>query len=142
MKKIFYTAFFTIAIGLFTGLTAFAVPPKLNPLPSDYENGFTYEAAMRDTKPAVVYFYVNWCHYCRQFSPKFNAVSKIYGNKYNFVMIEADNYANGRVVSQFDIKGYPAVYVVNPKNKKQTPVDNSYMAGVKEFMEFLNKYGN
>jgi len=58
--------------------------------PSEYHIGITYDEALKSEKPMLAVFYVDWCGYCLRFMPKFATLSRVYKDKFNFVMINVE----------------------------------------------------
>lgn len=108
-----------LSLFLLLNTTACAVPPMLNPRPSDYHTGITWEEAQKGDMPIIVNFYVDWCHYCRKFAPTFDKLRREYSDKYNFVIIKSDAPKNISLVREFNIHSYPSVYIIDKKNEKK-----------------------
>ena len=91
-KKLFITLGIFLVLVLTSAVTlavSFMNAPKH---PSDYHIGVTYEEALEAQQmPILAVFYVDWCGYCMKFMPKFSILSKLYKNKYNFVMINVED---------------------------------------------------
>ncbi len=71
-------------------LSVKAVPPRSNLLPSDYSTGITYKQAIKMKKPMAINFYVDWCHYCKQFAPTLDSFRKQYKSNMNFVIVNVE----------------------------------------------------
>ena len=93
--------------------------------PSDYGTGFTYAEAVKIGKPMVVNFYVDWCHYCQGFAPKLEELRQEYKDKFTFVIVKADDPKNEELVQDFNIHGYPSLFLVNPKNDNRVFINQS-----------------
>ena len=132
----------TLYLALFTfSRCSMAVPPFANPSPSDYSTGVTFEEAQKSGKSIVLYFYVNWCHYCKKFTPTLEDLRQIYEDKYSFVFINCDEPENKMLMREYDVTGFPSLFLVD-KDKK-VRISNSVMGDMsllrKEFDGFLKK---
>ena len=101
----------------------------------------SYNAAINSSKPTVILFYANWCSYCRKFMPKFNAVAKDYGDKYDFVKIniEASN-SNKSLSEQYNIRSLPTVYIVEPRYKVKKEISPYSYDSVESMRSELKRY--
>ena len=119
---------------------AFAVPPKVNPAPSDYHTGITWEEAEKSNKPMVVNFYVDWCNYCRKFAPNFDKLRKEYEGKYNFVIIKTDDVQNEKIVKKYNIHSFPSVFLINKKKDKNVFIDQQKYFNMQEMKKELDTF--
>ena len=55
----------------------------------------------------LVYFYTDWCPYCKIFTPKADALSKKYNGKITFYKINVDNAGNLR--SLYNVRTIPTL---------------------------------
>lgn len=108
-----------------SALVTWALTPKANLKPSDYNVGTTYELAMKSDKPFVALFYADWCTYCKRFMPKYKILSEVYGNKYNFVMINVENPVYEKVVKDYMISGFPTIYIIDPTIDNRILINNA-----------------
>ena len=136
-KKIFLII--GIILVLLSGISyAFVNQPKH---PSDYHIGIKYEEAVKSDKPMLIVFYADWCAYCLKFMPKFSALSKIYSNKYNFVMLNAElNAQNVQLANSAGITGFPTVYILDPKYDNKILLSNSIYQDLSKFRVELDRY--
>lgn len=123
-----------ILIVVFTINTSFAIPPKANLVPSDYDTGIKYEDAIKQNKPMVVKFYVDWCGYCKRFAPVFDNIRRDYQGKFSFVLVNCDDARYTRILEDFAIISYPTVFIVDPTNDNRVMV-NPVLYGNKELVE-------
>jgi thiol-disulfide isomerase/thioredoxin len=96
-------------------------------IPSDYYTGISLEEALKQNKPIVACFYVDWCKACRKFMPMFDSLRKEYNSKYNFAIVKSDDPVNEKLVKEFNISFYPSVFLINKKNKKILLKPENYM---------------
>lgn len=127
MKKGLIITLIALAVTVFTAsaLVTWALTPKANLKPSDYNVGTTYELAMKGDKPFVALFYADWCTYCKRFMPKYKILSEIYSNKYNFVMINVENPVYEKVVKDYMISGFPTIYIIDPTIDNRVLINNA-----------------
>ena len=139
-KKLLITLGIIIAMAV-SSVVGFAVAAMNAPKhPSDYKIGITYDKALESDKPMLALFYVDWCGYCMKFMPKFKALSSIYKNKYNFVMIDVENETNKALVEDVGISGFPTVYILDPKYDNRVLMANNYYQNLKKFRVELDRY--
>lgn len=112
-KKVFLIIAVVFVLGVTSALT-FALSPRKNLKPSEYNIGVKYEAAVKDKKPMIALFYADWCTYCMRFMPKYKIISEVYRGKYNFVMINIDNPNYKKLVKDYSIDGFPTIYIIDP----------------------------
>lgn len=140
-KNLLVGIFSIFAILAFSITYAVAVPPKANLVPSDYTTGMTWKQAQKAGKPIAVNFYVDWCGYCRKFAPVLEGLRKEYNGKYNIVLINVENPKYKKLAEDFDITGFPTLYLVNPKNDNRVFINQSLYSRPdklkKEFDRFL-----
>lgn len=74
----------------------------------------SYKEAMKSEKPFVVLFYSQWCGYCEYFAPKFEMLSEIYKDKYNFATVNADLPESVKINTEFSLGSVPSLYIVDP----------------------------
>lgn len=137
-KKLFVTL--GILVALFATSVAGVAVAKMNAPkhPSEYHIGITYDEAVKSDKPALVLFYVDWCGYCLRFMPKFNILSKLYGIKYNFVMVNAEE--NRKLAEDVGIGGFPTVYILDPKYDNKVLISNIIYQDLGKFRVELDRY--
>jgi thiol-disulfide isomerase/thioredoxin len=114
----------TIIIFTASALVTWALTPRADLKPSDYNVGIPYELAMKADKPFVALFYADWCTYCKRFMPKYKILSEVYGNKYNFVMLNVENPAYQKVVRDYVISGFPTIYIIDPSIDNRILINN------------------
>jgi thiol:disulfide interchange protein len=86
----------------------------------------------KDKKPLVLYFYADWCGYCRQFEKALlgtRQVKSFLSTGYA-VMINPDSGAQENGIAQYyRVMGYPAFFVYGQKSGKMIRVDRHRMVG-------------
>ena len=145
LKKYYKVTSITVIVLLVTLVAVtrcFAVLPKANMLPSDYDLGVTYQMAAEDNKPILAVFYVDWCTYCKRFMPKLDKVRNLNKNDFNVVLINAENPENNDLIKENRISGYPTVYILDPKYDNRVHIDNVYMETVTDLNKEVKRYSN
>ena len=127
MKKKFFIGLFifaTIGLFIFAHLAlkhnaekeAQPIQGNLNaPIEIPEGNIISYEEAEKLEKPMVVMFYVDWCTYCRRFMPIFAKYSQKYNKDYTFTVVNCDVPKNFKMITKFNIMGYPTLFVIDKK---------------------------
>ncbi len=111
-----------------------------------YDKGQSYEKASKTGKPMVVFFYVDWCQYCRHFAPTFYKLTKDKLFKEHLVAayVNCELPENQRLAQEYNIKGYPTVYFVK-SNGERIHINNGKFGAKDAVMllkqEFLNLAG-
>ena len=118
--------FIVIAVACIGFAGVKAIPPKLNPMPSDYDTGMTWAQAVKIKKPIVVNFYIDYCHYCQKFAPVLDRLRKKYQTKLTFVTVNCEDPKNNKLTNEYGISSYPALYLVNPKNDNRNYINPSF----------------
>lgn len=144
MKKKLIIIITGIVLLLAGGITAGVTYAQMNAPkhPSDYHIGITYdEALVSNEKPMLILFYADWCGYCLRFMPKFSTLSKLYGKKYNFVMLNVEGSArNVKLTKDTGIAGYPTVYILDPKYDNKILISNTVYHDLGKFRTELDRY--
>ena len=93
------------------------------------EDTMTLEEAMKKDKYVVVLFYADWCPHCRNFAPTFNKLSKDKDLKrlFNFVRVNSEDSSARAKMEEYNVQGFPAVYLVNPKTDEKQFISNSLL---------------
>ncbi len=139
-KKIFITLAVLVLLAC-TSAVCFAVAMMNSPKhPSEYKIGIKYEQALQSDKPMLAVFYVDWCGYCLRFMPKFNILSKLYKDKFNFVMVDVEDKENTSLANDLGIAGFPTVYILDPKYDNRVLLPNSIYQNLGKFRVELDRY--
>ncbi len=139
-KKLFITIGIIIALAC-TSAVGIAVTMMNAPKhPSEYKIGIKYEEALTSDKPMLAVFYVDWCGYCLRFMPKFNILSKLYKDKFNFVMVNVEDKENVNLANDLGIAGFPTVYILDPKYDNRVLLSNSIYQNLAKFRVELDRY--
>jgi thioredoxin-related protein len=86
----------------------------------------------KDQKPLVLYFFTDWCGYCRQFEKALLGTRQVksFLNTGYAVMINPDEGARENGIAQYyRVMGYPAFFVYGQKSGKMIRVDRHRMVG-------------
>src|SRR5574344_2580519 len=138
IKTILISAVIIILIGI--SAACFAILPKANMKPSDYDLGVTYAQAAKQDKPIIAVFYADWCTYCKRFMPRLDKVRNINKNDYNVVLINVEDPANQKLVEEYKISGYPTVYVIDPMYNNRVHIDSGFLESVNSLNQEVQRY--
>ena len=105
----------------------------------NYDFGNSYKDAIKNDKPMLLVFYVNWCTYCRRLMPKLASLNNKYKDKYNIVLIECENKKNLSLVKKYNIQYYPMIYLIKNKGKYSEVVPSQYTVSLEAFKQYLDK---
>ena len=93
-----------------------------------YDKGQSLAKAYKKQKPIVVFFYADWCGYCQRFAPVFYKVTKDKDIKKKFAVayVNCDKPENSEYMQQFNVQGFPTVYVINNDRSKVQLENNTF----------------
>lgn len=94
-----------------------------------FDNGMTLQKAMKKKKPIAILFYADWCGFCKRFAPLYQTLSKDKELKkqYVFAYVNSEDPENRAFFQEYQIKGFPTLYLYNPENGEKVQVPNSFM---------------
>lgn len=139
-KKIIITLCVLVAIILTSAVTYAVGVMTQKSKPSDYKIGIKYEQAVQSDKPMLALFYVDWCGYCMKFMPKYKTISSIYKDKYNVVMLNAEDAENKALVEDVTLSGFPTLYIIDPKYDNRVLLNNAIYQDMKKLRVELDRY--
>ncbi len=109
--------------------------------PSEYQLGISMESALKTPdRPILAMFYADWCTYCMRFMPTMQKLSEQYRDKYNFVMIDAEDSANVDLVKDYRIGGFPTLYIIDPQIDNRISIPISSYQSIDFMKEDLDRY--
>lgn len=145
MNKKIKTTIIALSTLLFLAISitaCFAILPKSNLKPSDYDLGMTFEQASKEDKPILTVFYVDWCTYCQKFMPRLDKVRNINQQELNVVLINVESPENEKIAKEYKIGGFPTVYIIDPKYDNRVHIENSFIETVSDLNKEVQRYIN
>ena len=103
-----------------------------------YDNGMTLDKALKKGKPVAVLFYADWCGFCKRFSPLYAELSKDseLKSKFTFAYVNSEDAKNRAFFQEYQVKGFPTLYLVNEKGEKaQVPNNLMFQENSKEILK-------
>ncbi|KAK7201185.1 protein disulfide isomerase [Novymonas esmeraldas] len=99
------------------------------------------EVTKDPSKSVLVMFYAPWCGHCKSLKPVYNQLAKVFANDKHVViaMIDADDSANKRIATKYDISGFPTLYFF-PKGADAKPVEYKLGREIEDFIGFVNEH--
>jgi len=113
-----------------------------------YDKGQSMEKALKTEKPVIVWFYTDWCGFCQRFAPTFGKITKDKEIKKNLAVayVNAEKPENQGLMAEYNVQGFPTVYLLNPKTKNRVQIDNAKLFTpnakeelIKEFTAFAKE---
>lgn len=82
-----------------------------------YEEGLA--AGQKEGKKIFLHFYADWCHFCKEMKKRTFASSNVinYLNE-NFISILVNTDKEGKLASNYFVRGLPATFFLTPDGKK------------------------
>lgn len=101
------------------------------------------QAAKKKDKPYILFFYTDWCGYCKKMNKKYLSNNKIKQllSKYHKIKINPDKGEEEHALAnQKGVGGYPDFRIVHPDGKsiKLHPFQQGGSLKVKAFIKYLN----
>lgn len=113
-----------------------------------YDKGQSMEKALKANKPVIVWFYTDWCGFCQRFAPTFGKITKDKEIKKNIAVayVNAELPENQSLMQEYNVQGYPTVYLLNPQTGNKVHIDNEKLFTTdavetltKEFLAFAKE---
>lgn len=95
----------------------------------------TIKTYVSGKKPAVVYFYSEWCGSCRKFAPIFDQVKSKMGQQAEFIKIDSSGATS--LPGKYNVQGLPTVVIVNPESDDFISIPYRLLWDSSDFEEFL-----
>jgi len=89
-------------------------------------------------KDVFIEFYAPWCGHCRQLEPKYEQLAKKLKNVNSLVIAKIDATANDFPREQFDVGGYPTIYL-KPAGKGKKVIKYDGAREVEDMTKWLQK---
>ncbi len=87
-------------------------------------------------QPLLIDFNATWCGPCQQFKPVFHAAAEKYGDRADFVSVDAD--ACPTIMTAFGVNSLPTLIVILPDGTSNTYVGlNDFMSTEESFDEYV-----
>lgn len=123
--------FSIVAIGLSTyNMVSGSTPSegKKVVISKQYDKGQSMEKAIATNKPIIAFFYTDWCGFCQRFVPTFAKIAKDPQIKRKFAIayVNCEKEENAKLMKEYDVKGFPTVYVITPEGKKVHLDNNTF----------------
>lgn len=109
-------------------------------VPSEYSIGVKYEEAIKADKPMLALFYVDWCGYCLKFMPKYKMIHTLYKDKFNIVMINAEESQYRQLVDDVALSGFPTLYIIDKKYDNRVMLNNAIYSDLRKLRVELDRY--
>lgn len=87
-------------------------------------------------QPLIIDFNATWCGPCQKFKPVFHAAAEKYGDRADFVSVDAD--ACPTIMSAFGVNSLPTLIVILPDGTSNSYVGlNDFMSSEESFDEYI-----
>ncbi len=87
-------------------------------------------------QPLLIDFNATWCGPCQKFKPVFHAAAEKYGDRADFVSVDAD--ACPTIMTAFGVTSLPTLIVILPDGTSNTYVGlNEFMSTEESFDEYI-----
>lgn len=87
-------------------------------------------------QPLLIDFNATWCGPCQKFKPVFHAAAEKYGDRADFVSVDAD--ACPTIITAFGVNSLPTLIVILPDGTSNTYVGlNDFMSTEDSFDEYV-----
>lgn len=73
--------------------------------------------SMRKEPRKVLFFFADWCKYCKEFEPRFEEARKQYKDRIQFERIDGEDPGNFEAKHKYDIKAYPSLVYLDGTGK-------------------------
>ncbi len=106
---------------------------------SGYQRGI--EEAQREGRPMAVYFYTDWCPYCRELESELLSRAKVEEFLKYLVKIKINPDRGTRersLANQYGVRGYPSFFVQSAPSARPQKIRRSNRNGLKSPEEFVD----
>jgi len=119
------TMLFTISIATKVGaIPGISVSEEIS---DKYDKGQSLEKAEKTGKPYIVWFYTDWCGYCKMFATTYGEINKNRDikKKYAIAYVNCDSPSNKQYLEKFKVQGFPTVFLVDGERIER--IDNNIL---------------
>jgi len=102
--------------------------------------GISYEQALTQKKKFLLLFYTESCYYCVKFMPNFQKLVRDFGDKYNFVMINANDMRYLYLFKGYEVDAIPCLMMLNPSTNKAEKVPRGYYLNYSALSELISNF--
>jgi|GEM_PF-4661160 len=99
--------------------------------------------AVASHKPMVVFFYTDWCGYCRKFSKNVLENPNVQKELDGFVKVRVNpekGASENQLADQYGINGFPSVYFESPASGNAVQDVGSATSSAKRFASAANQF--
>ena len=86
-------------------------------------------------KIKIILFKADWCGHCKNFKPTWEAVSKQYNNKFEFIVYDADKERSK--FEEYKVDAFPTVIIKRGEEKTEYKGERSF-EDFNNFLQSLN----
>lgn len=100
------------------------------------EDAAGYEQGLTRARPIMLYFYTDWCPYCRRFEKNTLGSQAVQKSLSGFTWVRVNPEKGAReesLAQQFRVDGYPSVYLVAPGGKPKTKDVSRWSGSARDF---------
>lgn len=84
-------------------------------------------------------FTTSWCHFCKEFEPSWESVSRRMSSKADFKQLDAEDPSNANLVSKWGVSGYPSFIYTDDTGKALKMFGGAYQSET-DFVSDINSF--
>jgi cysteine-rich repeat protein len=81
--------------------------------PEDSSIDALIDDSLRMGKPVFLFFYTDWCHYCKKQKPIVDELEEAFGEDVEFLRVDAEEHRDA--MKEFGVNGFPAIFFISEK---------------------------